>query len=54
MSILFFNQAGFNEDISDWDVGSIKDVYVMIGGAKTLNDNSLSNWDVEVERQLHH
>ena len=45
MNNLFNEQAGFNEDISSWDVSSVMDMWGMFNGVSSFNDN-ISSWEM--------
>ena len=45
MARLFYNKAGFNEDISRWDVSNVTSLFMMFYGATSFNSD-LSRWDV--------
>ena len=45
MEYLFFDKAGFNEDISRWDVSNVTSLECTFYGATSFNGD-LSRWDV--------
>ena len=45
MRDLFYDKAGFNEDISRWDVSNVTSLYCTFDGATSFNGD-LSRWDV--------
>jgi surface protein len=45
MEGMFFNAAAFNQDISNWDVGSVTNMEGMFQNAAAFNQD-ISNWDV--------
>ena len=45
MAILFDNRSSFNEDISQWDTGSVTDMQGMFRGAFAFNQ-PIGSWDV--------
>ena len=45
LSVLFINQAGFNEDLSRWNVSNVVNMNGTFNGATSFNGD-LSCWDV--------
>lgn len=45
LSRIFFNRKTFNEDISEWSVGNVTEMWGMFLGASSFNQD-LSKWDV--------
>ena len=53
MMYLFFDKAGFNEDISRWDVSNVTSLDYTFYGATSFNGD-LSRWDVSNVTSLDH
>ena len=51
LSMLFYNNTSFNEDISGWDVSKVKNMYLMFGDATSFNGD-ISKWDVSEARYM--
>lgn len=45
MSIMFYGNTSFNQDISSWDTGNVTDMNGMFHNADSFNQD-ISNWDV--------
>ena len=50
---LFYNKAGFNEDISRWDVSNVTDLSYTFCKATSFNGD-LSRWDVRQDTEMGH
>ena len=42
---MFYRAESFNQDISDWDVSSVKFMANMFGSAESFNQD-ISDWDI--------
>ena len=43
---MFYNASSFNQDLSNWDVSFVNEMFSMFNNASSFNQD-LSNWSVE-------